>query len=287
VPSLYEAGVRVFTDDGDSVRDSELMREVMELVAQHPGALVAQHAEDPAATAGSHLHEGEVARRLGLRGMPAEAETSVVNRDLQLAAATGVRYHCQHVSSRHTLDALGEARRQGARVTSEVTPHHLILDETDLGDLDTNRKMYPPLRSRADRLALVKALRRGMIDVVATDHAPHTSEEKHVPFAEAPRGVIGLETAAAAVWEVLGDADRLFEVLSSTPARLIGLSGQGQPVQTGASANIVVFDPRAGWTVETFASKSANSPFLGREMIGRVRSTIHDGEVVHTRDTRW
>jgi dihydroorotase len=169
-------------------------------------------------------------------------------------------------------------------VTSEVTPHHLILDENDLGELDTNRKMYPPLRSPADRLALVKALRRGMIDVVATDHAPHTLSEKDVPFADAPRGVIGLETAASAVWEALGDPDRFFEVLSSMPARLIGLSDHGRPVSPGGPANLVVFDPRAGWTVDTFSSKSANSPFLGREMSGRVRATIHNGEVVHTRE---
>jgi dihydroorotase len=169
-------------------------------------------------------------------------------------------------------------------VTSEVTPHHLSFDQTRLGDLDPNFKMYPPLRETSDRVALVEALRTGIIDVVATDHAPHRADEKEVGFEAAPRGVIGLETAAAATWMALSDRDRLFSALSTEPARLLGLADHGRPVEAGVMANLVVFDPQAPWVVDSFSSKSANSPYLGQEMTGRVRATVFEGMVVHSRE---
>lgn len=282
--ALYELGVRLFTDDGDSVADSVVLEEIMGRIASLPGAFVAQHAEDNTLTRGGQMHDGPMSRQLGVAGLPTRAETDVVARDLELVSRTGARYHCQHVSSAETVVLLEEARRAGLPVTSEVTPHHLSFDQTRLGDLDPNFKMYPPLRETSDRVALVEALRTGIIDVVATDHAPHRADEKEVGFEAAPRGVIGLETAAAATWMALSDRDRLFSALSTEPARLLGLADHGRPVEAGVMANLVVFDPQAPWVVDSFSSKSANSPYLGQEMTGRVRATVFEGMVVHSRE---
>jgi dihydroorotase len=279
--ALYPLGVRLFTDDGDSVADPGVLEEVMTRVAALPGAFVAQHAEDATRTAGGHMHSGAVSRKLGVRGLPPEAEADVVERDLAVAAQTGVHYHCQHVSAKMTVDLLRAAKESGLAVTAEVTPHHLTFDESSVADLNPDFKMYPPLRSREDRIALIEALEDGTIDVVATDHAPHLPEEKDAGFVAAPRGVIGLETAAPAVWEALGDRDRLFAVLSSTPARLLGRADQGRPIEPGAEANLVVFDPSAIWVPDRFESKSSNSPYRGRPMQGRVRATLYRGSVVH------
>jgi dihydroorotase len=218
---------------------------------------------------------------LGIRGLPPEAEADIVARDLTLADAIGAHYHSQHVSAKMTLDLIRKAKESGLSVTAEVTPHHLIFDENDLTALNPDFKMYPPLRSREDQGSLVDALKDGTIDVVATDHAPHLPHEKQVRFAAAPRGVIGLETAASAVWEALGDRDRMFQVLSQRPARLLGLDTQGRPLATGAVANIVVFDPSEKWTPENFVSKSSNSPYKGRELTGVVRATLYRGRIVH------
>ncbi|MGD2043709.1 MAG: dihydroorotase [Acidimicrobiia bacterium] len=286
VAELYEAGVRIFSDDGDSVGDAGVLRRVMKAVADLPYGVVAQHAEDANRTAGGHLHDGELARRLGIGGLPAAAETDVVARDLELVAETGVRYHCQHVSAEATVDLIRQAKRDGLKVTAEVTPHHLSFDERDVANLDTNFKMYPPLRSPADRAALVEGLRDGTIDVVATDHAPHSPAEKDVTFAQAPRGVIGLETAASAVWQVLGHEDRLFQVLSRAPAGIAGLDDQGAPLHVGGPANVVLFDPGAEWVPSTFVSKSSNSPYRGRPLPGVVRATIYRGRIVHQTGVR-
>lgn len=281
IQGMYESGVRIFTDDGDSVADATLLRQIMAQISGLPGAVVAQHAEDAAKTAGGHMNEGVMSRRLGVVGLPAEAEIEVVKRDIELAAATGARYHCQHVSARMTVDVLRAAKRQGLAVTAEVTPHHLSFDETALESLNTDFKMYPPLRSAEDRAALVAGLEDRTIDVVATDHAPHTPAEKDVAFTEAPRGVIGLETAAAAVWEVCGNPALLFEVLSSAPARIAAAPTHGSPIEPGGLANLVAFDPQETWIPDTFASRSSNSPYRGRVMKGRVRATFRRGELVY------
>ena len=281
IEELYRCGVRLFTDDGDSVADADLLRRVMVEVAKHPGAFVAQHAEDTSMTTGGHMHEGIVSRRLGIGGMPPEAEARVVERDLQIAGETGARYHCQHVSARMTIEVIRKAKESGMRLTAEVTPHHLSFADAALEGLDPNFKMYPPLRDEEDRLALIAALRDGTLDVVATDHAPHLPAEKRVEFTTAPRGVIGLETAAAATWELLEDPNSLFSVLSVSPSRILGLSSHGQPVRVGNPANLVVFDPTARWRAETFLSKSENSPYRGRTMRGQVKATVHDGKVVY------
>lgn len=281
VANLYEAGVRIFSDDGDSVADPGVLRRVMKAISDLPYGVVAQHAEDTDRTEGGHIHDGEVARRLGIGGLPSVAETEVVARDLELVAETGVRYHCQHVSAQPTVELIRQAKQVGLAVTAEVTPHHLTFDESDVESLNPDFKMYPPLRTSSDRRALVEGLRDGTIDAVATDHAPHTPEEKSVDFAQAPRGVIGLETAASAVWEVLGHEDRLFQVLSRAPAAIAGSDGQGQALRAGGPANLVVFDPAAAWVPASFASKSSNSPYQGRRMSGVVRATVYQGRVVH------
>jgi dihydroorotase len=279
IEQLYEAGVRVFTDDGDSVEDRQLLEDIMRTVAALPGALVAQHAEDVSLTRDGHMHAGAVSVRLGVGGLPSEAEAEVVRRDIDLVRRTGARYHSQHVSSKLTVEVIRAAKAEGLPVTAEVTPHHLSFTEEDVSSLDTNFKMYPPLRSDQDRRALLQALRDGTIDAVATDHAPHQHDEKDVEFALAPRGVIGLETAASVVWGALRDPDALFGVLSSTPASIAGLSGHGQAARVGNRANLVVFAPEEKWMVLSFRSKSANSPYLGRKVSGRVRATVHDGRV--------
>ncbi|MGI8518107.1 MAG: dihydroorotase [Acidimicrobiia bacterium] len=279
---LWEAGVRIFTDDGASVADSGLLRLAMDYLAER-GAVVAQHAEDQGLSFGGQMHEGAVSSLLGLRGIPTLAEELVVARDLALARLTGVRYHIQHISSRGTLDLISAARSQGLKVTSEVTPHHLAFDDERVMALDPAFKMYPPLRSAADREALVSGLTDGSIDAVATDHAPHAPFETEVTFAEAPRGVIGLETAAAAVMTACSlPIETFFARMSISPAQIAQLEKQGQRVAAGSPANLVVFDPERTWTPDRFRSRSENSPFRGGTVRGMVLATIYEGRVTHS-----
>ncbi|HJU50902.1 MAG TPA: dihydroorotase [Acidimicrobiia bacterium] len=278
---LWEAGVRVFTDDGDSVSDSGLLRVAMEYLAER-GAVVAQHAEDRSLAAGGHMHEGTLSARLGMKGIPAEAEEVVVGRDLALTRLTGCRYHVQHVSSARTIPLLSKAKADGLPVTAEVTPHHLTFDDAAAGSLDPAFKMYPPLRSSSDRNELRLALSSGLIDAVATDHAPHSAFETEVPFEEAPRGVIGLETSAAAVLTYCQlDQASFFDRLSVAPARIGQIARQGRLVAPGEPANLTVIAPTEEWTVNAFRSKAENSPFRSLTLTGRVRATVFEGRLVH------
>ena len=225
------------------------------------------------------MNEGMVASRLGIAGLPGLAEEVVVARDISIAADTGSRLHVQHVSTANAVELIRQAKGHGVAVTAEVTPHHLALDDSALEDLDPNFKMYPPLRGQDDCDALRTALREGVIDAVATDHAPHTAAEKAVPFEEAPRGVIGLETAAAVVAScALGDDQAaFFDRMSVAPARIAGLDRHGSAVEAGGPANLVLFDPGHRWVPGSFSSKSQNSPFVGMELTGRVLATIFEG----------
>lgn len=278
--AMYEAGVRVFSDDGDAIPEAGLLRRIMAYLRDLPGALVAEHAEDRSLAGRGQLHEGMVSAGHGVEGLPGLAEDVIVARDLEVARATGGRVHIQHVSTANAVDLIRRAKEAGAAVSAEVTPHHLYLDEAALEDLDPNLKMYPPLRSASDRETLVEALREGVIDAVATDHAPHAPAEKAVPFEEAPRGVIGLETAAAVMATVLeGDQATFFERMSRAPARIAGLERQGNAVEPGSPANLVLFAPDVRWVPTRFASKSANSPFAGIELTGRVMATIYEGSI--------
>jgi len=278
---MWAGGVRIFTDDGSTVENAGLLRLAMEYVAER-GGVIAQHPEDRGLSGGGHMHEGSVSSRLGMKGSPSVAEEVVVARDLALSRLTGVRYHVQHVSTAGTVSLLQQAHTHGVNVTAEVTPHHLIFDHEQVLSMDPAFKMYPPLRTSADLDALRTALTEGLIDAVATDHAPHSAFETEVTFEEAPRGVIGLETAAAAVNTAVGmEAAVFFARMAGNPARIGGFTRQGQPVGVGGPANLVVFDPGATWTPTTFASKAQNSPFLGMELRGRVVATIFEGRMTH------
>jgi dihydroorotase len=282
---LWDAGVRIFTDDGDTVADAGLLRRAMEYIAEL-GGVVAQHAIDPGLAAGGHMHEGAVSARLGVQGIPALAEEVVLARDLALVRLTGVRYHAQHLSTAGSVELIAAAKAEGLPVTAEVTPHHLAFDEMVVARdvADPTYKMMPPLRSAIDVTAVRVALEAGIIDVVATDHAPHAPHEKDVAFEEAPFGVTGLEWAAAVVNTTVGlDVADFFDRMSTRPAEIAGLSAtQGGPVGPGRIANLVVFDPAAESTPETTYSRSVNSPYLGRPWRGAVRSTIHDGVITHS-----
>lgn len=283
--SLYHSGVRIFTDDGRSPSDAGLLREIMRYLAGMPEAVVADHPEDAALSRHGHLHEGVVAARHGIGAIPASAEEVAVARDLLLAAETGARLHLQHLSTRGSVAQLRRAKEDGVSVTAEVTPHHLSLTDSDTDDLDPDLKMYPPLRHPTDTEALRSALAEGLIDAVATDHAPHTTDEKDVPFEEAPRGVIGLETAAAVTLAALGgDVSALFQRLSVMPARIAGMTGQGRLVEVGSPSNLVIFDPRQSWVPDRFHSKSSNSPFRGRTLTGRVVATVSRGRLLYRED---
>lgn len=281
VKALYAAGARIFSDDGDSVADIALLKDQMVLLSHFSGAVVSQHAEDTDLTQGGQMHPGEIAQAHGLGGLPVSAESDVVARDLKLAEETGCHYHCQHVSAAATVDLIRNAKMRNLQVTAEVTPHHLYFTCEDLRDLNTNLKMYPPVRSEIDRRALVDGIRDGTVDVIATDHAPHSESEKDVAFDEAPRGVIGLETAASVGWSVAGGPVRFFQIMSVKPAEIAGLDSQGVWLRPGAPANLVVFDPNQTWVPDEFASRSANSPFLGEKLNGRVRATIYQGNLTH------
>ncbi len=281
---LWDAGVRVFTDDGDTVADAGLLRRAMEYIAEL-GGVVAQHAIDPGLASGGHMHEGAVSARLGVQGIPALAEEVVLARDLALVRLTGVSYHAQHLSTAGAVELIAAAKEEGLPVTAEATPHHLAFDEVVVARdvADPTYKMMPPLRSAVDVAAVRVALETGIIDVVATDHAPHAPHEKDVAFEEAPFGVTGLEWAAAVVNTVVElDMARFFERMATRPAEIAGLTAtQGGPVAPGRIANLLVFDPASEWTAAGTYSRSVNSPYLGRQWRGAVRTTIHDGVVTH------
>ena len=282
---LWTAGVRVFTDDGDTVADAGLLRRALEYIAQL-GGVVAQHAVDPGLASGGHMHEGRVSSRLGMQGIPAEAEEVILARDLALVRLTGTRYHAQHLTTERGVRLIAAAKRGGLPVTAEVTPHHLLFDQSAVADTDPMFKMMPPLATSADVQALREAVLEGVVDVVATDHAPHAAHEKDVPFEHAPFGVIGLEWAAAVLNTTVGLApNEFFERMSVRPAAVAGLIEHGQWVSEGRPANLTVFDPAPPWVPEYTSSKATNSPYLGRRLQGRVRATIHRGRVTAAHGT--
>jgi len=276
---LWAAGVRIFSDDGSPVEDAGLLRRAMEYLAEL-GGVVAQHPEDRGLTRGGHMHEGSVSSRLGMAGLPAIGEEIMVARDLALVRLTGARYHVQHVSTAGTVELVRKAKAEGLSVTAEATPHHLMLDHREVERMNPDAKMYPPLRRPADVEAVRDGIADGTIDAVATDHAPHAAHEKDVPFEDAPRGIIGLETAAAVVNTAVGmDAVEFFQRMSIGPSQIAGLNSQGRWPEPGGQANLVVFDPNAKWTPDVFASRAENSPFIGRPLKGRVVATMYDGRM--------
>jgi dihydroorotase len=282
--ALAAAGAVAFSDDGQTIMNSGVMRRVLEY-SRLVGAPVIVHAEDRTLVGEGVVNEGPVATRLGLPGNPAVAESVCVARDLMLAEATGAYLHVGHVSTAAAVELIRAARSRGVHVTAEVTPHHLALtDEATLG-YDTNTKMAPPLRSAADVRACRRALADGTIDAVATDHAPHAVHEKEVDFAEAPNGIIGLETAVPVVLDLVraGELTPLEWVrrMSTNPVRILNRTGGRLAV--GTPADVTLVDPERRWTYDPAKgfSKSRNSPWAGQEMIGRAIVTIVDGRLVY------
>lgn len=276
-------GVRLFTDDGAGVQDSGVMRRALEY-ASDLGVRLAQHCEVDSLVAGGHMHEGEWSSRLGIPGIPAEAEEIMVMRDVALSRLTGAPVHFQHLSTAGSVAIVEAARRSGVAVTAEVAPHHFTLTDESCASYDTRFKVNPPLRPADDVAAVRTALARGGLDAIATDHAPHTADAKDRPFEEAPPGMLGLETALALALTELDLAPAgVLGLLSWQPARIAGIDGaHGGPVAAGRPANLCVFDPSATWTPDGSggASRSRNTPYVGRRLRGRVRHTLVAGEAL-------
>ena len=269
------------SDDGNPVADSWLMRRALEYARVFDRPLI-QHAEDPQLSAGGVIHEGLVSTMLGLRGIPGEAESILVARDLALAELTGGWIHFAHLSCAQSVELIRQAKRRGVRVTCEVTPHHLALTQEAVGEFNTDAKVNPPLRTEEDRLALIAGVRDGTIDCIATDHAPHTDWEKAADFDSAPFGTSGLETALAVCVETLVVPglvtwSQLVERLSVNPAKIAGI--EGGALSVGAEADVTVIDPAAQWTVDPqrFASKGRHSPFAGRTLTGAISHVLYRG----------
>ena len=276
---MARSGVRMFSDDGKCVNDPQLMRRAIEYAKAHD-VVLAQHAEDHRMTSGAVAHEGEQAARLGLRGWPRVAEESIVARDAIMTRDYGGRYHLCHASTEGTVQLLRFAKDQGIEVTAEVTPHHLLLTDEQLKTYDGLYRVNPPLREARDAEALKQALLDGTVDVVATDHAPHGSEDKCVEFEHAKPGMLGLETSLAVVHRVFvetGLADWRFvaKVMSERPAEILRLQDQGRPIAVGEPANLVLVDPQSPWTAhgDEMASKASNTPYEGIEFSARVVGT--------------
>jgi dihydroorotase len=292
--ALKAAGAVAVTDDGHPILKDTVMRDTLAAAAR-VGLSVIQHAEDTRLTQGASMNAGPVAFRLGLRGMPVEAESGLVERDIRLVTelrSDKVHLHVAHTSTAKAIEAVRQARRNGLRVTCEVAPHHFLLTDEHVGYYDTNCKMNPPLRSEADRDAMLEAILDGVVDAIATDHAPHASHEKEVEFERAPNGITGLETALGLCLKWLhGEAKmplgRVLSLLSAQPAAVLGLKGRGT-LAVGSFADVVVFDPNAEWTyrVAETRSKSRNTPFDGWAMQGRVKWTVSEGRVVYEAGSR-
>jgi dihydroorotase len=276
-------GVQLFTDDGTGVQDARLMRRALEY-ASALGVTLAQHCEDEALAAGGHMHEGEWSSRLGLPGIPAEAEELMVSRDLALCRLTGAPIHFLHLSTAGSVAMVRGAKASGLPITAEAAPHHFTLTDAAVASYDPVFKVNPPLRPPSDVGAVKAGLADGTLDAIATDHAPHAQEAKEAPFDQAPPGMLGLETALAlAVTELELPIEQLLALLSWQPAAIAGLTGEhGGPIVEGSPANLCVIDLAASWVVDpkAMASRSRNTPYTGRRLTGRVRHTILRGEPV-------
>ena len=285
--SLKAAGAVAITDDGFPVLDDDLMRGSLQQCAEHD-LLFMQHAEDIRMTQHAPMTDSPVSVALGVRGQSSDAEGVIVERDIALTRETGARYHVLHTSTARSMAAIRAAKAEGLPVTCEVSPHHLLLTYDACASGDPNTKMNPPLRSEYDRRVLVDALADGTVDAVATDHAPHAADEKAKGFADAPFGVIGLETAFAALMSFVHDGTitdtRAVELMTSGPARLLGLTGRLGTIGADAPVHLTVVDPTREWTVteEAMAGKSTNSAFLGHVFKGKVVATVLHGELRYT-----
>ena len=279
---MREAGIVAVSDDGKPIMDSALMRRALEYSAMFGLAVIA-HEEDVALAADGCMNEGPTSFRLGLKGAPAAAEEAMVARDIALLERSGGRLHIAHASTAGTIDRVRRAKARGLAVTVEATPHHFTLTEDAVGDYDTNAKMNPPLRQRADVEAVIAGLRDGTVDAIASDHAPHHRDEKDVEFECAAHGIVGLETSLALSLALIRDhgldIDALVRLMSVNPARILGVPGGS--LAAGAPADVTVIDPHVAWEVdpESFRSKSRNTPFGAWTLTGQARATVVAGSV--------
>ena len=279
------AKVRVFSDDGNCVSDSLIMRRALEYVKKFDG-VIAQHAQEPALTTNAQMNEGLVSSKLGLKGWPAVAEEAIIARDVLLAEHVKSRLHICHVTTAGGVEIIRWAKARGIQVTAEVTPHHLLLTDDYATSYDPIFKVNPPLRTERDVFALREALADGTIDIVATDHAPHSSEYKECEWQEAAFGMIGLETALSIVWQTMIESkllsvEQLQVRMSTKPAEIGRYHDQGLPVEVGQSANLTLFNPNKSWKVDRdlVLSKSKNTPFHGMEFSGSVVATFFNGKL--------
>lgn len=280
-------GVRIFTDDGTGVQDDRLMRRALEY-ASGLGVTLAQHCEVTSLSEGTCMHEGEWSSRLGLPGQPSEAEELMVMRDIALARLTGAKVHFQHMSTAGSVAMIAAAKAGGLAVTAEAAPHHFTLTDAACAGYDATFKVHPPLRADSDVAAIAGGLASGVLDAIATDHAPHAPEEKERPFDHAPPGMLGLEYALALAFTQLVDGGTgmteadVIASMSWQPARIAGLDHHGGPIVAGSAANLCVIDPAVRWTIDDSggASRSRNVPYVGRQVRGKVRHTFLFGEQV-------
>jgi dihydroorotase len=285
--AVQRAGAVAVTDDGKPILDDDVMRMALRLGAELNFPVV-QHAEDTRVTENCSMHAGPTSFRLGLRAMPASAEATIVDRDVTLAQQIREsRLHVAHLSTADALRAVRRGKKAKARVTCEVTPHHFTLIDQNVGEYDTNFKMNPPLRSAADREAILVALADGTVDAIATDHAPHAAHEKEVEFERAAFGITGLETALGLAITILHRTHRIpllrvVELFTSGPARVFDLKGRGS-LARGCFADVTIFDPRKHWTFEAAKSRSLsrNTPFDGWQLTGKVVAAMVGGKIVY------
>ena len=277
------ARVRVFSDDGNCVFDPLVMRRALEYIKKFDG-VIAQHAQEPRLTVGSQMNEGNVSAILGLKGWPAIAEEAIIARDVLLVDHVKSRLHICHVTTAGGVEIIRWAKARGINVSAEVTPHHLLLTDELARSYDPVFKVNPPLRTEKDVMALREALADGTIDIVATDHAPHSTESKECEWSEASFGMLGLETALSIVQKTMVDSGlmdwaQVADRLSTAPARIAGYGEQGRNLEIGARANLMIIDPGASWTVDRdlVASKSRNTPFHGYELPGVITHTFFNG----------
>ena len=289
IGELAKAGVVALSDDGNPVSDSQVMRQALEH-SRHYNLFLSDHCEDTSLSARGVMNEGLVSAKLGLKGIPAAAEEVMVARDIDLAEATGARVHIAHASTAGSVDLIRRGKEKGIAVTAEVTPHHLTMTEERVIGYDTNAKMYPPLRTEADVEALIIGLNEGVIDAIATDHAPHTDADKLCDFNVAAFGISVLETALGSLLTLVHsgkiDLVTLISKLTSEPANILQNSEIGT-LKAGACADITIFDPEAEWIVDPtyFASKGKNTPLAGQLLKGKVMATIYCGDVVYKDDS--
>jgi len=282
--ALVEAGAVAISDDGDPVSTAQMVRRVMEYSANF-GIPFIEHCEDASASAGGVMHEGYYSTKLGLRGVPSYSEEICLARDLIILGSVPARFHAAHISTRGSVELIRDAKSRGLSVTAETAPHYLSFLDSDLETFDSSLKINPPIRGEEDQQALIEGLKDGTLDCIASDHAPHAAHEKQVEFDEAPPGAIGLETMFSVIMTELVkpghfSLEGALELITHRPAKALGITGGTLAID--APADLTLFDPDEEWTVEStsFHSKSANSPYIGRSLRGKVKHTIVDGNVV-------